>query len=139
MCNAMKIRTNFRGAGDPHDESMLSPSQRTLELALVLLRRTKALITLLHDLAASVDTTSDEHNYGDDTAVWFESGSKVLAYVRSDHRFNPESFKDSLEEQGVFVERDALAPLLANMQTLSNAWQDSIGEHGELVFYVDNC
>jgi len=33
---------------------------------------------------------------------------------------------DSLEEQGVFVERDALAPLLANMQTLSNAWQDSI-------------
>jgi hypothetical protein len=73
------------------------------------------------------------------TAVWFESGGKALDYVRSDHRFNPESFKDSLEEQGVFVERDALAPLLANMQSLSDEWRDSIGEHGELVFYVDNC
>lgn len=99
----------------------------------------KALITLLHDLAARVGTASDEHIYGDNTAVWFESGSKVLDYVRSDDRFNPESFKDSLEEQGVFVERDALVPLLANMQILSNEWQDSIGEHGELVFYVDNC
>jgi len=58
---------------------------------------------LLHDLAARVGTSSDEHNYGDNTAVWFESGSRVLDYVRSDHRCNPESFKDSLEEQGVFV------------------------------------
>jgi len=99
----------------------------------------KALITLLHDLAARADTASDEHSYGENTAVWFEDGGKILDYVRSDHRFNPESFKDSLEEQGVLVERDALVPLVANMQSLSNEWRDSIGEHGELVFYVDNC
>ena len=34
---------------------------------------------------------------------------------------------------------DALIPLLANMQILSGEWLDSIGEHGELVLYVDNC
>ena len=99
----------------------------------------KALITLLHDLAARADTASDEHSYGDNTAVWFEDGGKILDYVRSDPRFTAESFKDSLEEQGVLVQRDALAPLLANMQSLSDEWRDSIGEHGELVFYVDNC
>jgi hypothetical protein len=99
----------------------------------------KALITLLHDLAARADTASDEHNYGDNSAIWFEDGGKVLDYIRSDHRSNPESFKDSLEEQGVLVETDALVPLLANMQSLSDQWRDSIGEHGELVFYVDNC
>jgi len=99
----------------------------------------KTLITLLHDLAARAGTASDEHNYGDNTAVRFESGAEVLDYVRSDPRFNPESFKDSLEEQGVFVEQDALAPLLANMLNLSDEWRDSIGEHRELVFYVDNC
>lgn len=38
----------------------------------------KALITLLHDLAARVGTASDEHNYGDNTAVWFEDGNRVL-------------------------------------------------------------
>jgi hypothetical protein len=99
----------------------------------------KALITLLHDLAARVGTASDEHNYGENTAVWFEEGRKVLDYLHSDRRFNAESFKDSLEEQGVLVERDALAPLVANMRSLSANWRDSIGEHGELVFYIDNC
>ena len=94
---------------------------------------------MLHDLAARADTASDEHNCGDNTAVWLESGTKVLDYVRSDLWFNPESFKESPEEQGVFGKRDALAPLLANMQSLSDEWRDSIGEHGELVFYVDNC
>jgi hypothetical protein len=97
----------------------------------------KTLITLLHDLAARVGTASDEHNYGDNTAVWFENGKKVLEYVRSDPRFNAESFKDSLAEQGMLVEADTLVPLLANMQSLSGEWCDSIGEHGELVFYVD--
>jgi hypothetical protein len=38
----------------------------------------KPLITLLHDLAARADTASDEHNYGDNTAVWFEDGNRVL-------------------------------------------------------------
>jgi hypothetical protein len=55
----------------------------------------KALITLLHDLAARVGTASDEHSYGDNTSVWFENGRKVLDYIQSDNRFNAESFKDS--------------------------------------------
>jgi hypothetical protein len=37
------------------------------------------------------------------------------------------------------VELDALIPLVANMRSLSANWRDSIGEHGELVFYIDNC
>ena len=94
---------------------------------------------MLHDLAARADTASDENNYGDTTAVWFENGRKILDYVQSDPRFNADSLKDSLEEQGVFSEQHALVPLLANMQSLSDEWRDSIGEHGELVLYVDNC
>lgn len=99
----------------------------------------KALITLLHDLAARVGTASDEHGYGDTTSVWLENGKKVLAYIQSDKRFCACSFKDSLEEQGVFVDEDALVPLLVNMRNLSEEWRESVGEHGELVFYVDNC
>lgn len=99
----------------------------------------KALITLLHDLAARVGTASDEHSYGENTAVWFEDGKKILDYIQSDRRFNALSFKGSLEEQGVIVDEDALFPLLANMQSLSEQWRESVGGHGELVFYVDNC
>ena len=29
--------------------------------------------------------------------------------------------------------------LLTNMQSLSEQWRESVGGHGELVFYVDNC
>jgi hypothetical protein len=66
----------------------------------------KALITLLHDLAARVVTPSDEHNYGDNTVVWFEDGNKVLDYIETDGRFYAESFKDSLEEQGMSMNTD---------------------------------
>ena len=102
----------------------------------------KALITLLQNLAARVGTASDEHDYGDNTAVWFEDGNEVLDYIESDRRFNAESFKDSLEEQGVTIntrETDELAVLLHNMRTLASQWRNSIGEHGELVFYIDAC
>ena len=102
----------------------------------------KALITLLHDLAARVGTASDEHNYGDNTAVWFEDGNKVLDYIETDGRFNAESFKDSLEEQGLPMNTDEvseLAALLDNMRSLAPEWGNSIGEHGELVFYIDAC
>ncbi len=44
----------------------------------------KALITLLHDLAARVGTASDEHSYGENTAVWFEDGKKILDYIQAD-------------------------------------------------------
>jgi hypothetical protein len=94
----------------------------------------KALIALLRDLAATVSTASDELSYGENTAVWFEDGKKMLDYVQSDRRFNGLSFKDSLEEQGVIVDEDALFPLLANMRSLSEQWKESMGGHGELVF-----
>jgi len=59
--------------------------------------------------------------------------------ARSDRRFSALSFKDSLEEQGVIVDEDAVVPLLTNMQSLSEQWRESVGRHRELVFYVDNC
>lgn len=99
----------------------------------------KALITLLHDLAARVGTASDEYDYGDNTAVWIEDGNRVLDYIENDRRFKAESFKDSLEEQGMLINVDELAPLLGNMRSLAPQWRESIGPHGELVFYVDAC
>ena len=66
------------------------------------------LTRLFHDLAARVGTASDEHEYGDNKAVWLEDGNKVLDYVEADERFNPASFKDSLEEQGVVINKDEL-------------------------------
>ena len=93
---------------------------------------------LFHDLAARVGTASAEHSDGN-RSVWFENGRKVLDYIQSDNRCSAESFKDRLQEQGVLVNEDALIPLLTNMQSLSKQWRESVGKHGELVFYVDNC
>jgi hypothetical protein len=50
-------------------------------------------ITLLHDLAARVDTASDEREYEDNQAVWLEDGKKVLDYLEADKRFNAASFQ----------------------------------------------
>jgi len=99
----------------------------------------ETLITPLRDLAARVATASEGHAYGDNTAVWFENGNKVLDCMERDQRFNPESFKESLEEQGVPVRLDDLASLVGNMRSLAAEWWDSIGAHGELVFYIDAC
>lgn len=99
----------------------------------------ETLITLLHDLAARVATASDDHAYGDNTAVWFENGNKVLDYIERDQRFSPDSFKESMEEQGVQVPRDNLASLLSNMRSLAAEWRNSIGAHGEIAFYIDAC
>lgn len=41
----------------------------------------EGLILLLHDLAARVDTASDEHEYGDSKAVWVEDSRKILDYM----------------------------------------------------------
>ncbi len=95
------------------------------------------LITLLHDLAARVGTASDEHGYGDNNAVWLEDGKRVLDYVEADERFNAASFKDSMEEQGVVIDKNDLSTLIDNMRSLVKQWRKSIGEHGELVFYID--
>ena len=97
------------------------------------------LIALLHDLAARVGTPSDEHEYGDNKAVWFEHGNKVLDYMEADERFNAASFKDSMEEQGVVIDKNNLTTLIDNMRSLVGQWRSSIGEHGELVFYIDAC
>jgi len=76
------------------------------------------LIVLLHDLAARVGTVSDEHEYGDNKAVWLEDGNKVLDYMGADERFNAASFKDSLEEQGIVINQNDLSILIANMRGL---------------------
>src|SRR5258707_14125581 len=99
----------------------------------------KALITLLHDLAARVSTASDELSYGENTAVWFEDGKRVLDYIQYDRRFRALSFKDSLEEQGVIVDDDALVPLLTNMQRLSDQWRGGRGGDRGLVVFVLKC
>lgn len=97
------------------------------------------LIILLHDLAARVGTASDEHEYGDNKAVWLEEGNKVVDYIEADERFNAASFKDSMEEQGIVINKDELTTLIDNMRSLAKHWRNSIGEHGELVFYIDAC
>jgi hypothetical protein len=56
------------------------------------------------------------HSYGDNTLVWLENGKKFLDYIQFDRRFSALSFKDSLDEQGVIVDEDALVPLLTNMR-----------------------
>jgi hypothetical protein len=97
------------------------------------------LTILLHDLAARVGTASDEHEYGDNKAIWLEDGTKVLEYIEADERFSAASFKDSLEEQGVVINKNDLTSLIDNIRTLAKQWRSSLGEHGELVFYVDAC
>jgi hypothetical protein len=96
------------------------------------------LIVLLHDVAARVDTASDEHGYGDNQVVWLETGTKVLDYVEADERFSAASLKDSME-QGVVINQNDLATLIDNMRSLVKQWRSSVGEHGELVFYIDAC
>jgi hypothetical protein len=97
------------------------------------------LIVLLHDLAARVGTASDEHEYGDNKAIWLEDGTKVLDYMDTDERFSATSFKDSMEEQGIVIDNNDLATLIDNMRSLAKQWRNSVGEHGELVFYIDAC
>lgn len=97
------------------------------------------LIALFHDLAVRVGTASDEHQYGDKNAVWIEDGNKILNYMEADERFSSASFKDSLEEQGLLIDKSDLTDLINNMRSLAKQWRSSIGEHGELVFYVDAC
>jgi hypothetical protein len=86
-----------------------------------------------------VGTASDEHEYGDNKAIWLEDGTKILDYIEADERFNAASFKDSLEEKGVVVNKKDLSTLIDNMRSLIKQWRNSIGEHGELVFYIDAC
>lgn len=97
------------------------------------------LIAVLLDLAARVGTASDEHEYGDKKTVWLEDGNQVLDYIETDERFNAASFRDSMEEQGVVIDKSDLTTLIDNMRSLAKQWRSSIGEHGELVFYVDAC
>ena len=97
------------------------------------------LMALLHDLAARVGTASDEHEYGDNKAVWLEDGKKVLDYMEADERFNAASFTKILTEQCVAINKNDLTTLIDNIRSLSKQWRSSIGERGELVFYIDTC
>ncbi len=97
------------------------------------------LTSLLHDLAPRVGTASDEHEYKDNMAVRLEDGNKVLDYMEADERFNAASFKDSMEERGIVIDKNDLTTLIDNMRSLAKQWRNSIGEHGELVFYIDAC
>jgi len=97
------------------------------------------LMVLLHHLAARVGTASDDYEHGDNQVVWLENGRKVLDYIEADERFSAASFKDSMEEQGIAVNKNDLIALINNMQSLSKQWRSSIGKHGELVFYIDAC
>jgi len=47
--------------------------------------------------------------------------------------------RDSLEEQGVVINKNDLTSLIDNMRSLVKQWRSSIGERGELVFYIDAC
>jgi hypothetical protein len=96
-------------------------------------------LIVLHDLAARGGTASDEHEYGDKQALWLENGRKILDYMAADERFSAASFKDSMEEQGIVINKTDLISLIDNMRTLAKQWPSSIGEHGELMFYVDVC
>ena len=95
------------------------------------------LIVLLHDLAARAGTASDEHDYGDNQVVWLEDGGKVLDYMEADECFSAASFKESMAKQGIAVNKNDLITLMDNMQSLSKQWRNSIGRHGELIFYID--
>jgi hypothetical protein len=83
------------------------------------------LIVLLHDLAPRVGSASDEHGYGDNQVVWPENGRKVLDYMEAGERFSAASFKDSLEEQGIAVNKTDLIALIGNIQSLSKQWRNS--------------
>jgi hypothetical protein len=72
-------------------------------------------------------------------SLWLENGRKVLDYMEADERFSAASFHDSMEEQGIAVNRNDLITLIDNMRSLSKQWRSSIGKHGELVFYIDAC
>ena len=90
-------------------------------------------------LVARVGTASHEHEYGDKKAGWLADGNTVLDYMGADQRFNAARFKDSREEPGVVVNKNDLSSLIDNIRSLAKQWRSSLGEHRELVFYVDAC
>ena len=57
--------------------------------------------------------------------------------MEADDRFSAASFKESMEEQEIAVNRDDLTALIDNMRSLAKQWRSSIGKHGELLFYID--
>ena len=96
------------------------------------------LIALLHDLAAGVGTASEEHEWRQQSSL-ARRRQKVLDYMEAGEHFNAASFKDSVEEQGVVINKNDLSTLIDNMRGLVKQWRNSIGGHGELVFYIDAC
>jgi hypothetical protein len=87
--------------------SLAAAGRGSQQLGVIVHREPRA---WLHDLAARVGAASEEHEYGENTAVWLEDGKKVLDYVEADERFSAASFKASLEEQGIAVTKIRLTP-----------------------------
>ena len=61
----------------------------------------------------------DDHEYADNLVGWLENGRKALDYMGADERFTAASFGNSMEEQGIAVNRNDLIALIDNMQSLS--------------------
>lgn len=95
-------------------------------------RGTRRLDHLLHDLAARVGTATDEHEYGDNKAVWFEDGNKILGYVETDEHFNAPVLRRAWKSSEIFPNENDLATLIDHMRSLARQWRSSIGEHSVL-------
>ncbi len=44
-----------------------------------------------------------------------------------------------MEERGIVIDKNDLTSLIDNMRSLVKQWRNSVGERGELVFYIDAC
>jgi len=95
-------------------------------------------MALLAGIATTVKTGITETPYGDVTSIGFEDGAAVLEYI--EQTLSPDVARELLAEVEEGVAPDDLSDLIAlvsNMQALAPVWRRSIGEGGELVFYVD--
>ena len=66
--------------------------------------------------------------HDDRRALWLTSKPARLA-----------PFYVGANKQGVVITKNDLTTLIYNMRSLVKQWRSSIGEHGELVFYIDAC
>jgi len=93
---------------------------------------------LLDGIADAVNCAIWTREYGDVTSVGFLDGAAVLDYI--EQTLSPDVARELLAEAEEDVAPDDLSDLIAlvsNMQALAPVWRSSIGEGGELVFYVD--
>ena len=88
-------------------------------------------VRLLRRISEALGIPSEHHNYGGTISVWVEDGKKLLDYIRS------RSFTARHVAALTGLKAKALMPLIGNMKALSREWQEAVGSHGEIHFYVD--